>query len=136
MHPPSHEGNAILHETATAALSPYFQSHQSLDALALAYFRVISEKIRRDRSLLQIPLDNIRRWWRQGSISAGSEVGIRVWERLIEQGDLDALISVMTDPGEQGARWRQYPVFVGILTREESRAIRKQPEENSLAQID
>jgi hypothetical protein len=109
-------------------------SHQALDDLALLYFRAIAEKIHRDPALLGIPLDNIKRWRAQGSISSGSEHGIQVWERLIRKGDLEALFSLMTDPGEEGARWRQYPVFVGILTPEESAAIRKQHEANALTE--
>ena len=109
-------------------------SHQELDRLALAYFRAIVEKIRQNPSLLRIPLENIQRWREQGSISPGSEPGIKVWERLIQQGDLETLTALMTDPGEEGTRWRQYPVFVGILTAEESAAIRKQHESNALAQ--
>ena len=83
--------------------------------------------------MLRVPLENIRRWRAQDSIDAGSEPGIRVWERLVQQGDLEALIALMTDPGEQGARWRQYPVFAGILTREESAAIRQHHEANQPA---
>jgi len=106
-------------------------SHQSLDHLALLYFGAIAEKIRQDPSLLRIPLENIKQWREQGSISPGSEPGIQVWEKLIMQGDLEALTALMTDPGEEGTRWRQYPVFVGILTPEESAAVRKQHEANA-----
>jgi len=102
--------------------------------LALLYFKAIAQKIRKDPSLLRIPLENIKRWREQGSIAPGSERGIQVWERLIGQGDLEALMALMTDPGEEGARWRQYPVFVGILTPEESAAIREQHEANALGQ--
>jgi CRISPR/Cas system-associated endoribonuclease Cas2 len=109
-------------------------SHQSLDDLALLYFKAIAEKIRQDPSLLRIPLENIKRWREQGSISPGSEPGIRVWENLIRAGDLEALTTLMTDPGERGARWRQYPVFVGILTPEESAAIRRQHKANALTE--
>lgn len=110
----------------------HLMSHQALDDLALLYFTAIAEKIRQDPSLLRIPLENIKRWREQGSISPGSEPGIQVWEKLIVQGDLEALTTLMTDPGEEGAHWRQYPVFVGILTPEESAAIRKQHEANAL----
>ena len=103
-------------------------SHEGLDRLALAYFRAIAEKIRRDPSRLRIPLENIQRWREQGSISRGSERGIQVWEKLIRGGELDKLIALMIDPGEEGTRWRQYPVFVGILTPEESASIRSRHE--------
>src|SRR6266436_9880433 len=89
-------------------------SHHELDRLALAYFRAIGEKICRDRSLLRIPIENIQRWRDQGSISRGSERGIQVWEKLVRGGELDKLIALMINPGEEGTRWRQYPVFVGI----------------------
>jgi CRISPR-associated endonuclease/helicase Cas3 len=115
----------VREATATAS---YAMSHQALDDLALDYFRAIAAKIRRDPSLLRIPLDNIKRWREQGSIAPGAEPGIQVWERLIKQGDIETLTKLMTDPGEQGVRWRQYPVFVGILTPAESAAIRRQHE--------
>ena len=100
-------------------------SHPWHDQLGLLYHRAMAEKIRGRPELLDIAKSNLRRWF-AAEPGANPSAARREWLRILETESVEEILRVMTDPTEEGHRRRQSTPFVGILTREEIQAIRRQ----------
>ena len=91
------------------------------DLLQRQKWRLIADKIERDPELLEIPLENVRRW------SASRRDGIDMleeWRRRIEaaQSDsaaFDRLLALLRSDDEPSLHLKSYSPFPGILTSEE-----------------
>lgn len=81
---------------------------------------VITQKIERDRKLLQIARDNVERWRAQRGQSAPA--WLDEWRKLLNQ-PWENIAALITEPSENGARLRQSTPFTGILTDQERRRI-------------
>ncbi|MBI2928890.1 MAG: hypothetical protein HYY24_24770 [Verrucomicrobia bacterium] len=120
MHEP-----AATYGPPTAAAAPEPWSHPWHDQLGLLYHRAMAEKIRRQPALLEIARENLRRWLAAEPDATPSQAR-REWQRILDSESVEEIIRFMTDPTEEGHRLRQSTPFAGILTPEESRAIRAQ----------
>ena len=107
--------------TGTPAPEPW--SHPWHDQLGLLYHRAMAEKIRCQPALLDIARGNLRRWMAAERDATPSQ-SRREWGRILETEGVEAILRLITDPSEEGHRRRQSSPFAGILTPEESRAIR------------
>ncbi len=88
-------------------------THDELDARSFAMHRLITQKIERDPSLMQIPASNLSRW--QQDVCANSQAYISAWQALLSQG-LDASLRVATEDSEYARAMRQCSPFAGVLT--------------------
>ena len=100
-------------------------SHPWHDQLGLRYHQAIAEKIRREPALLEMARENLRRW-SAAEPDATPSLARREWQQILDSCDIEEIIRIMTDPGEEGHRRRQSTPFAGILTAEESRTVRDQ----------
>jgi hypothetical protein len=99
--------------------APYSQ-HRLLEARSLAMHAVIAEKIERDRNLLDIPRNNLKRWrarWHDEPPAWHGE-----WSGIITR-PWPEIAAIITEPSEEGARLRQSSPFAGVLSVEERRRI-------------
>ena len=81
---------------------------------------VIAEKIERDRKLLSIPRNNLKRWrarW-EDEVPAWYEE----WKAIVKR-PWSEIAAIITEPSEEGARLRQSTPFAGVLTVAERRRI-------------
>ena len=88
-------------------------THDELDARSFAMHRLITQKIERDPSLMQIPASNLTRW--QHDVCANSQAYISAWQALLRQG-LQASLRVATEDSEYARAMRQCSPFAGVLT--------------------
>jgi hypothetical protein len=102
------------------AAPPTYSSHRLLEGRSLAMHAVIAEKIQRDRGLLEVAHNNLKRWrarW-EGQVPTWhqewSEIMSRPWGEIA---------AIMTEPSEKGARLRQSSPFAGVLSVTERRRI-------------
>ena len=97
-----------------------YSSHRLLEARSLAMHAVIAEKIERDRKLLSIPRNNLKRWrarW-EDEVPAWYEE----WKAIVKR-PWSEIAAIITEPSEEGARLRQSTPFAGVLTVAERRRI-------------
>jgi hypothetical protein len=91
-----------------------------LEARSLAMHAVIARKIERDRKLLDVPRNNLKRWRQRW----GTDVPkwFVEWQEILRRPwpDIAALI---TEPSEAAARLRQSTPFAGVLSAEERERI-------------
>lgn len=81
---------------------------------------VIAEKIDRDRKLLDIPHNNLKRW------RARWDDAVPAWyeeRKAILRRPWPEIAAIITEPSEEGARLRQSTPFAGVLTVAERRRI-------------
>jgi len=99
--------------------APY-SSHRLLEARSLAMHALIARKIERDRKLLDVPRNNLKRWRQRW----GTDVPkwFVEWQEILRRPwpDIAALI---TEPSEAAARLRQSTPFAGVLSAEERERI-------------
>jgi hypothetical protein len=97
-----------------------YSSHRLLEARSLAMHAVIAQKIERDRRLLEIPRNNLRRWRsRWGEDVPG---WYREWGDIVKR-PWPEIAAIITEPSEEGARLRQSTPFAGVLSTTERRRI-------------
>lgn len=97
-----------------------YSSHRLLEARSLAMHAVIARKIERDRRLLDIPRNNLKRWrarW-DDHVPAWYEE----WSAIVQR-PWDEIAAIITEPSEEGARLRQSTPFAGVLSAAERRRI-------------
>lgn len=127
---PLNEAAAAYVTPADATARPEPWSHQWHDELGLLCHRAIAEKLRRAPALLDVARENLRRWIASEPGATPSRARGE-WQELLSSQDLERIISVMTDPGEDGHRRRQSTPFAGILSADERQVIRRSLGEDS-----
>jgi hypothetical protein len=97
-----------------------YSSHRLLEARSLAMHAVIAEKIERDRKLLDIPRNNLKRW----RLRWGDDVPAWYdeWSAICKR-PWREIAAIITEPSEEGARLRQSTPFAGVLSVLERRRI-------------
>src|SRR5262249_35051114 len=105
-------------EDATS-ISP-LGSHAFLDKFALAYHRVVAERLRTEpKTVLELARRNLNRWMGGDGFSAGEKASLEEWLKVLGKMDVDNLIKIITDTSNEGQRLRSSSPFVGALTSEE-----------------
>ena len=88
---------------------------------ALAMTRLIVAKIDQDPSLVQVGVENMKRWRLQ---RAGYQpLCLDEWEELIAQEPWKRLRERLLDPSDEGQRLRSSHPFAGILTQQERESV-------------
>ena len=82
----------------------------------LAYCQAIASKLRENPALLAIAKSNLDRW-------GFTTPAFLRWRQLLDGNDLEAILKILLDPGEEGQDMRKNTPFPGILTPEERMAI-------------
>jgi len=82
----------------------------------------LAAKLRREPSLLSIPLENINRWRQSGRL--GDTWALDVWENKIQtalktETALAELLNFLADDGEGARQLKSCSPFAGVLTRDE-----------------
>lgn len=95
-------------------------SHRLLEARSLAMHAVIARKIQRDRKLLDIARENLKRWRRRWDDHPPQ--WLIEWEQLLAW-PWPHLAALITEPSENAARLRQSSPFAGVLSDQERRRI-------------
>ena len=100
--------------------STYEHWHES-DQRALTMTRLIVAKIDQDPSLVQVGVENMKRWRLQ---RAGYQpLCLDEWEELIVTEPWERLRERLLDPSDEGQRLRSSHPFAGILTRQERESV-------------
>jgi len=112
-------------ETITTALrggagvSP-LGSHAFLDEFALAYHRAVADRLRVEpEAVLEHARRNLHRWTEGSTFGAGQLASLEEWRRILDEGDMERLMEVITDASDEGQRLRSSSPFVGALSPEE-----------------
>jgi hypothetical protein len=103
-----------------AEARPAYSSHRLLEARSLAMHAVIAAKIERDRRLLNVPRNNLKRW--RARWEEQPPVWHEEWSRILKRPWAE-IAAIMTEPSEEGARLRQSSPFPGVLSVTERRRI-------------
>jgi hypothetical protein len=108
-------------------------SHQFLDRLALAYHRVIAERLLASpEAVLSVARDNLRRWIKRHA-GTGTVQALEEWQRLIETRPARELAAILTEDSDEGQRLRQSSPFAGVLSEHERKEVFARCEEGLLA---
>jgi len=91
-------------------------THQTIDQRSLELHSLIADKIRRDPSLLSIPVGNLKRWLKVDH--GNSTHSLKEWQRILRM-PLEKILQIMTADNEEGRRRRQSSPFPGILSEKE-----------------
>jgi hypothetical protein len=88
--------------------------------------QAVADKLERDRSLLQIPIDNIDRWLNAGTPSTREP--FLKWRKLLEQALVDdsrfeRVLEILRSEKEEDRWWIDFSPFAGVLSVEERRSI-------------
>lgn len=95
-------------------------SHAFLDEFALAYHRVVAERLRAEpEAMLERARRNLSRWAEGDAFGAGEQASLEEWRVILGDGDVNQLIELMTDTSDDGQRLRSSSPFVGALSPEE-----------------
>lgn len=78
---------------------------------SIALHRLVGERLQRDPTIVAAARQRIVRWLADGSIHPAYG---EAWRQLLE-GPVDALVAVLTDPGEHPRALRQCSPFAGVL---------------------
>jgi hypothetical protein len=81
---------------------------------------VIAQKIERDRKLLDIPRNNLKRWRQRWSTDAPA--WYVEWQEIMRR-PWSAIASLITEPSEEAVRLRQSSPFAGVLSAQERERI-------------
>lgn len=82
---------------------------------ALAYHRVVADKLRADPTLLDVARDRLR-WYRERNPSGASYYD--AWQTLLS-GPMNRLVEVITSPDAEACALRQENPFVDLITQPE-----------------
>ncbi|MBA3713990.1 MAG: hypothetical protein H0W76_16290 [Pyrinomonadaceae bacterium] len=103
----------------TTGITP-LGSHAFLDEFALAYHRVVVERLRDEpEAVLERAHRNLNRWTEGDAFGAGEQASLEEWREILGEADVDRLIEIMTDTSNEGQRLRSSSPFVGALSPEE-----------------
>lgn len=107
--------------TTTTAHQEGFRSrstrHQYYDHESLRLAQAISDRLRKDRTLVRRALLYLKRRLAVASPREGKE--LQEWRRVLQTYSLPQLRKLMTDTGERGTRLRQSSPFTPILSASE-----------------
>ncbi len=107
--------------SSTAHDREHFNSHSVLheyhDEQSLRLARAISERLRKDRTLVRRALAYVRR--RLATVSPREAKELQEWRRILQTYSLPQLRKLLIDAGERGTRLRQSSPFTPILSRSE-----------------
>ncbi len=81
------------------------------EARSLALHRAVGERLAQNPGLVDPARDRIRQWMADGKLN---RVYGEQWLQLLD-GPLDALIAVLSDPGERARTLRSCSPFAGVL---------------------
>jgi hypothetical protein len=102
-----------------AGVSP-LGSHTFLDEFALAYHRVVADRLRAEpEAVLEHARRNLHRWTEGGTFGPGELASMEEWRRILDEGDVERLIELIADASDEGQRLRSSSPFVGALSPEE-----------------
>ena len=102
------------------AKSPPKLSHQWIDLVDLAMHRAIARKIRRQPKLFNRAQRTLARWEKARRACSPP---LREWKAILRDNDMNAVLRLLTRPGDEGQRLRSTAPFCGILTDREVRAV-------------
>ncbi|PYJ49161.1 MAG: hypothetical protein DME87_10410 [Verrucomicrobia bacterium] len=91
--------------------------HEYHDEQSLRLARAISERLRKDRTLVRRALVYLRR--RLSTASPREAKELQEWRRILQTYSLPQLRKLLIDAGERGTRLRQSSPFTPILSRSE-----------------
>jgi hypothetical protein len=77
----------------------------------LAAHGMIAEKLLHDPRVLDVASENIRRWRKRN----GATPALQEWERLLNTGNLHAILHALLSVDEKGMRLRSSSPFAGVL---------------------
>ena len=97
----------------------WYNSHQRIDDRNLAMCRLIAEKMLADPSLLEVGIDNIRRWHAMHGETAPAHAE---WLVLLA-GPFDGVLDVLTSATENATCLRSSHPFAGVVTQAERQVI-------------
>ena len=100
-------------------LSAQWQTH------SLRCHERIAAKIRAQPALLDVARSNLDRWLARSEPGHPPSPAWTEWREILSDPDLSRILALLTDPSEEGHRRRQSSPFAGILSVEETRAIRE-----------
>ncbi len=99
-------------------------SHQFIDYFALAYHRAVAERLRREpESVIKIARKNLVRWKASGVFDKGELLSLSEWEKLLNESNVEELITIITEDSDEGQRLRQSTPLTGVLSKDERRKI-------------
>lgn len=102
-----------------ASTSP-LGSHAFLDEFALAYHRVVAQRLRTEpETVLERAHRNLNRWMVSDAFGPGERTSLEEWREILGEADVDHLIEIITDSSEEGQRLRSSSPFVGALSPQE-----------------
>ncbi|MGZ8939525.1 MAG: hypothetical protein ACXW32_09980 [Limisphaerales bacterium] len=97
--------------------------HQRIDDINSHQDRIIASRLRRDRHVLEIARDNLRRWIRRDGRKPRPV--FLEWQRIIERLTPNEIATFLTSDTAMARRLRQSSPFAGVLSEVELSAIRK-----------
>jgi len=102
-----------------ASISP-LGSHAFLDEFALAYHRVVAQRLRTEpETVLERAHRNLNRWMVSDAFGPGERTSLEEWREILGEADVDRLIEILTETTEEGQRLRSSSPLVGSLSPEE-----------------
>jgi hypothetical protein len=93
-----------------------YSDHRILDARSLAMHCRIAQKICRDRQLLDIARENLKRW--RTKSPEQSPHYLREWQEILDR-PWPEIAALITDMSEEATRLRSSSPFAGVLSPEE-----------------
>lgn len=94
-------------------------SHQELERVYREMDKRISQKIRENPSLLEIPRSNLKRWISDERSLGRVSPGLQEWNEIFSTHSVDEILRILDDDSEESDRLRHSSPFCGILTEEE-----------------
>ena len=100
--------------------------HETIDRINAAQDRLIAAKLRRDRRVLDIARQNLRRW----STRDGRNIRrvFQEWQRILDRLTASEVVDFLRSDTPMARRLRQSNPFAGVLTEAERRKIRQKHE--------
>jgi hypothetical protein len=88
-------------------------------------YSLMADKIKRDPSLLRIPLENIERWLAE---NRSAPHRLKQWRDLIEKAQASEegmvrFLALLRDQSEPAVHLKSFDPFPGVLTTEERRIV-------------
>ena len=99
-------------------------SHEFLDALSLAYYQEIAERVAAKPALIEVAKQNIARWLQRNDYDDAQKRALAEWSVVLRVERIDELLAMMRDASEEGVRKRQSAPFAGVLADAERKQIK------------
>lgn len=90
------------------------------DERSIALHKEITEKLRRNPALWDIPRKNLERW---KQLKNGLSRALEEWERIFHQNTKEQILSLLESDSEESIRLRSSSPFTGILNDNERKKI-------------